>query len=97
MKGLNNDLPFYICEFKAAEAFDMQRVQHQLISHLAGMRIDCLHGRGATVLEINLYDLTVDLLKAREGNREGQSLWEHILRCAVPYWHRRSIPLHSFA
>lgn len=81
MRGLNNDLPFYICEFKATEAFDMQRVQRQLISQLAGMRIDCLQGRGVQVLEINLYDLTVDLLKARTGSNEGRSLWEEILEC----------------
>jgi hypothetical protein len=41
MKGLNNDLPFYICEFRASEAFDMQRMQKQLTSKLAGMRILC--------------------------------------------------------
>lgn len=79
MKGLNNDLPFYICEFRATEAFDMQRVQRQLVSKLAGMRIDCLQGRSVRVLEINLYDLTVELLKAREGSNEGRSLWEEIL------------------
>ena len=81
MKGLNNDLPFYICEYKAAEAFEMQRVQGQLVSKLAAMRIDCLKGRGATVLEINLYDLTIELLKAREGSSEGQSVWQQILAC----------------
>ncbi|MCF4993494.1 DUF1788 domain-containing protein, partial [Pseudomonas gessardii] len=32
MKGLNNDLPFYICEFKAAEAFEIQRMQRQLVN-----------------------------------------------------------------
>lgn len=79
MKGLNNDLPFYICEFRATEAFDMQRVQKQLVNKLAGMRIDCLQGRGVRVLEINLYDLTIDLLKAREGSDEGRSLWQEIL------------------
>jgi len=81
MKGLNNDLPFYICEFRATEAFDMQRVQKQLVNKLAGMRIECLQGRGVRVLEINLYDLTIDLLKAREGSNEGRSLWEEILEC----------------
>jgi hypothetical protein len=79
MKGLNNDLPFYICEFRATEAVEMQRIQRQLASQLTGMRIDCLHGRGAQVLEINLYDLTTELLKSREGSNEGRSLWEEIL------------------
>lgn len=79
MKGLNNDLPFYICEFKAAEAFDIQRLQRQLVNTLAGLRVECLEGRGVKVLEINLYDLTIELLKAREGSDEGTSLWEQIL------------------
>lgn len=79
MKGLNNDLPFYICEYRATEAFDMQRAQRQLASQLASMHIDCLQGRGVQVLEINLYDLTIELLKAREGSNEGRSLWEEIL------------------
>ena len=78
MKGLNNDLPFYICEFKAAEAFEIQRMQRQLVNTLAGLRIDCLRGRGVKVLEVSLYDLTIDLLKAREGSDEGISLWEQI-------------------
>lgn len=67
MKGLNNDLPFYICEFKAAEAFEMQRMQRQLVNSLASMSIDCLQGRGVRVLEINLYDLSIELLKAGGG------------------------------
>lgn len=79
MKGLNNDLPFYICEFKAAEAIEMQRLQRQLVNTLAGLHVDCLEGRGVKVLEISLYDLTIDLLKAREGSDEGVSLWEQIL------------------
>ncbi|PKI18795.1 DUF1788 domain-containing protein [Pseudomonas monteilii] len=79
MKGLNNDLPFYICEFKAAEAFEMQRMQRQLVNSLASMRIDCLQGRGVRVLEVNLYDLSIELLKAREGSSDESSLWDEIL------------------
>ena len=26
MRGLNNDLPFYICEFRPSEALEMQRL-----------------------------------------------------------------------
>ena len=79
MKGLNNDLPFYICEFKASEAFEMQRMQRQLVNSLASMSIDCLQGRGVRVLEINLYDLSIELLKAREGSSDDISLWDEIL------------------
>ncbi|MGF0335011.1 DUF1788 domain-containing protein [Ectopseudomonas toyotomiensis] len=79
MKGLNNDLPFYICEFKAAETFEMQRMQRQLVNSLASMSIDCLQGRGVRVLEVNLYDLSIELLKAREGSSDDSSLWDEIL------------------
>jgi hypothetical protein len=80
MKGLNNDLPFYVCEYKPVEAIDMDRMRRQLASHLAAKQIDCLGGRGVRVLEINLYDLCVELLKAREGSDEGQSVWDQILQ-----------------
>lgn len=79
MKGLNNDLPFYICEFKAAESFEMQRLQRQLVNSLASMSIGCLQGRGVRVLEVNLYDLSIELLKAREGSSDDSSLWDEIL------------------
>jgi hypothetical protein len=85
MKGLNNDLPFYICEFKATEAFEMQRLWKQLVKTLTGLRVDCLEGRGVRVLEISLYDLTIDLLKAREGSDEGVSLWDQILAVELDF------------
>lgn len=79
MRGLNNDLPFYICEFKASEAFEIQRMRRQLVNTLAGLQVECLQGRGVKVLEIDLYDLTIDMLKAREGSSEGSNLWDEIL------------------
>lgn len=79
MRGLNNDLPFYICEFRANEAFEMQRTQRQLISSLANLQVPCLGGRGVQVLEINLYDLCVELLQAREGSSDGGRLWDEVL------------------
>lgn len=79
MKGLNNDLPFYICEFRPAEAVEIERMRRQLVATLAARRVDCLGGRGVKVLEISLYDLCVDLLKSREGSEEGQTVWDQIL------------------
>lgn len=79
MRGLNNDLPFYICEFNASEAFEIQRMRRQLVNTLAGLQVECLQGRGVKVLEINLYDLTIDMLKAREGSSDGSNLWDEIL------------------
>lgn len=79
MRGLNNDLPFYICEFRASEAFDMQQMLVNLINSLANLQVPCLGGRGVKVLEINLYDLCIELLKAREGSSDGSRLWDEIL------------------
>lgn len=79
MRGLNNDLPFYICEFRASEAFDMQQMLVNLINSLANLQAPCLGGRGVKVLEINLYDLCIELLKAREGSSDGSRLWDEIL------------------
>ena len=79
MRGLNNDLPFYICEFRASEAFEMQRLQRHLISSLANLSVPCLGGRGVRVLDINLYDLCIELLQAREGSSDGTRLWDEVL------------------
>lgn len=79
MRGLNNDLPFYICEFRAAEAFEMQRMQGQLINTLESLAVECLGGHGVKVLEINLYDLCIDLLKTREGSSQDGNLWDEII------------------
>lgn len=79
MRGLNNDLPFYICEFRAGEAFEMQRMQRQLTSSLANLSVPCLGGRGVRVLDINLYDLSIELLQARAGSSDGSRLWDEVL------------------
>ena len=42
------------------------------------------------MLEISLYDLTIDLLKAREGSDEGVSLWEQIL-AGEPEWEKEAL------
>lgn len=79
MRGLNNDLPFYICEFRASEAVEMQRLQRQLINTLGNLSLPCLSRHGVKVLEINLYDLSIELLQTREGSSEGSRLWDEIL------------------
>ncbi len=65
MRGLNNDLPFYICEYRAGEATEMQRLQRQLINTLQNLSVPALSGRGVKVLDVNLYDLCIELQKAR--------------------------------
>lgn len=63
-QGLGNEVPFFICPYKPEEAVEMTRLQRQLVNRLeqAGVRI----------LEINLYDLSVGILKERE-------IWDQIL------------------
>lgn len=63
-QGLGNEVPFFICPYKPEEAVEMQRLQRQLVNRLAQA--------GVTVLEINLYDLSVALLKARD-------IWDQVL------------------
>jgi hypothetical protein len=63
-QGLGNEVPFFICPFKPEETVEMERLQRQLVNRLdqAGIR----------VLSINLYDLSVDLLKERD-------IWDQLL------------------
>jgi len=63
-QGLGNEIPFFICPYAPEEAVEMERIRRQIISRLdhAGVR----------VLEINLYDLSIEILKDR-------GIWEQIL------------------
>lgn len=70
MESLNNDIPFFICDFRAVEAVEMARLQKQLINRLGQI--------GVRVLEINLYDLSIDLLKGREGS-DDRSMWDQLI------------------
>ncbi|MDE0156830.1 MAG: DUF1788 domain-containing protein [Gammaproteobacteria bacterium] len=63
-QGIGNEVPFFICPFKPEEAVDMERYRGQLTKRL--------EQAGKRVLDINLYDLSVDLLKQR-------GIWERIL------------------
>lgn len=63
-QGLGNEVPFFICPFKAEESVEMERLQRQLIKRLEQV--------GVRTLEINLYDLSIEILKER-------GIWEQIL------------------
>lgn len=62
-QGLGNEVPFFICPYEPERSVEMERLQRQLVSRLdqAGVRI----------LEINLYDLSIEILKDRD-------IWEQI-------------------
>ena len=62
-QGLGNEVPFFICPYEPERSVEMERLQRQLANRLdqAGIRI----------LEINLYDLSIEILKDRD-------IWEQI-------------------
>jgi hypothetical protein len=63
-QGLGNEVPFFICPFKPEESDEMERLQHQLVNRL--------EHAGVRVLEINLYDLSIEILKERD-------IWDRII------------------
>lgn len=64
MEGLGNEVPFFICPFPPEEAVEMEGMVKRLANRL--------ENNGVGVLEINLYDLSIELLQAR-------GIWNRIL------------------
>ena len=58
MQGLGKEVPFFICPYNPKDSNDMEILQKNLISKLDQKNI--------TVLEINLYDLTNEMLKGED-------------------------------
>ena len=65
MEGLGNEVPFFICPFKPQEFQEMSQIYNSLVKALQ-------NEKGVRVLKINLYNLTVDVLKER-------GVWESVL------------------
>lgn len=63
-QGLGNEVPFFICPFSPNESVEMERLRRKLISRLEQSNV--------RVLDINLYDLSIEILKARD-------IWKQIL------------------
>jgi hypothetical protein len=59
MKGLNGDIPFHICPFEPSLQNDINRLVKQIKNYLIDAQVK--------VLEINLYDLVIDICK-EEGD-----------------------------
>lgn len=57
MEGLGNEIPFFICPFRPHESIGARDLTRYLVSKLAN--------DGIQVLQINLYDLALELLKER--------------------------------
>jgi hypothetical protein len=64
MQGLGNEVPFFIYPFPAREALEIEQMRRQLKNQL--------ESRGVQIIDINLYDLAIELLQAR-------GVWERIL------------------
>ena len=63
-QGLGNEVPFFICPFPAQKAKEMDKIRIQLRNKL--------EQQGIPILDINLYDLAIDLLKKR-------NIWDRII------------------
>lgn len=64
-QGLGNEVPFFICPYLPQDDKDVKRMEKQLIGQLSQS--------GVTVLLVDLYDLSIDLLKKR-------GIWERVLQ-----------------
>lgn len=64
MQGIGNEVPFFIFSFKPAEMVEMKQLEANLLTHL--------QLKGVRVLKIDLYDLTIEMLRER-------GIWEQVL------------------
>lgn len=58
MEGRGGEVPFYICPYQPEDQLEMEKLPDRLSSRLSAA--------GISVLSINLYDLAVEMLKARD-------------------------------
>lgn len=63
-QGLGNEVPFYICPYQPTETVGMEKIRVQLRNKL--------EQNGLQILDINLYDLAIAILKDR-------GLWDSIV------------------
>ncbi|MCA0217550.1 MAG: DUF1788 domain-containing protein [Actinobacteria bacterium] len=69
MEGLGNEVPFFIYPYDPEDALEVGAAKKRLKNKLK-------NDRGVTVLEINLYDLTVEMLQER-------GVWDRLLQLEV--------------
>ncbi len=67
-QGIGNEVPFYICPYQPTETVGMEKIRVQLRNRL--------EQNGIQVLDVNLYDLSIAILKDR-------GLWESIIEREV--------------
>ncbi len=64
MQGIGNEVPFFIFSYKPSEMFEMKQLENNLITQL--------ELKSVRVLKIDLYDLSIEMLKER-------GIWDQIL------------------
>jgi Domain of unknown function (DUF1788) len=57
-RGLGNEVPFFICPFQPEDLVEMGKIRAHLIK--------ALHTKNVRVLEIDLYDISIELLQERK-------------------------------
>jgi hypothetical protein len=62
-KGLGNEVPFFICPYPPEEALEMDRMRQQIMNKL--------EHQGIAVLDVNLYDISIELIKKR-------NIWDRV-------------------
>jgi hypothetical protein len=63
-QGIGNEVPFFICPFQVSDAVEMEK--------MLSLLLNCLDQNGVKVLTVNLYDLSIKILKER-------GIWERVL------------------
>jgi len=69
-EGLGNEVPFFICPYDPKDSIEMERLQAQLVNSL--------ENKGIQVLQINLYDISIELLEARNVLERVQTIEQSI-------------------
>lgn len=64
MESLNNEVPFFICPYDIANQKDVEEVYVRLLRNLTSSNL--------SLLEVNLYDLCIEILHARD-------IWDQVL------------------
>ncbi len=64
-QGLGNEVPFFICPYPPEKGVEMERLVKQLVRQL--------DQAGISILQLDLYDLSIELLQQR-------GIWERVLK-----------------
>ena len=63
-QGIGNEVPFFICPYNPSDANEIERSLKKLVTKL--------EQTGIRILDVNIYDMSIELLKERE-------IWERVL------------------